>query len=368
MFTLTGARSQGASHGGEVTGFQGVISEVDSLRIWLNDMVKKQAVPSKSRMTLRVTSPDGKSYYAGYDGRTGQEVTDFSQIVEIGSCSKVFTSTAIHQLIERGQFGLEDPLVDILEEPALLEGLMATDSADYLQEVRLKHLLNHTSGMPEYFLDSDEMELAVFGDSTLRFTPRQLVRMANRVHDPQFRPGERFKYTNTNYILLGLILEKHTGLPYQEVIRQKILNPAGLTETYFASLDSPEKRAPGFWKGEPTQMPPTLAGAAGEMLSTLDDMDRFLRYWYGGSFFSDPGYMEGVRNEAYHSMGMPGVDYGLGLLRLMDSYGHGGQTFSFQSYMGILPNGWSFVFAIDDAAVPAWGPAMALSSKLKTLD
>ena len=291
----------------------------------------------------------------------GKIITDFNQPFEIGSCSKMFTATSILQLVEQKKLSLEDKLSDVLDRPELLDGLMVTDSVDYLGEVRLKNLLNHTSGLPEYFLDDDLMEIGVHGDSTLRFTPAQLVRMAKRLHEPQFKPGAQFKYTNTNYVLLGMLIEQYTSLTFQEYIRKNILQRAGLAETYFPSMEPIPGRAPGHWQGKPTQMPATLAGAAGEIVSTLDDMDLFIRSWARGDFYISKAMMEEVRNSHYNPMG-GGITYGLGVVNIGEVLGHGGQTFGFQSYMGALPNGTSFVFGIDDANESAWNLAMIVAS------
>ncbi|MGB5402842.1 MAG: serine hydrolase domain-containing protein, partial [Robiginitalea sp.] len=228
-----------------------------------------------------------------------------------------------------------------------------------------KNLLNHTSGLPEYFLDDDLMEIGIHGDSTLRFTPAQLVRMAKRLHEPQFKPGTQFKYTNTNYVLLGLLIEQYTSLTFQEYIRQNILQKAGLKNTYFPSIDSVPGRAPGYYEGKPSQMPATLAGAAGEIVSTLDDMDLFIRSWARGDFYKSKAMMEQVRSSHYNPMG-GGITYGLGVLNIGSALGHAGQTFGFQSYMGALPNGTSFAFGIDDANESAWNLAMILAELLKT--
>jgi len=337
----------------------------DSTREKLDIIVKSMAEKGRCRITMKVTQPTGEAFYAGYDGRTGQEITDFNQPFEIGSCSKMFTATSILQLVEQKKLSLEDKLSDVLDRPELLDGLMVTDSVDYLGEVRLKNLLNHTSGLPEYFLDDDLMEIGVHGDSTLRFTPAQLVRMAKRLHEPQFKPGAQFKYTNTNYVLLGMLIEQYTSLTFQEYIRKNILQRAGLAETYFPSMEPIPGRAPGYWQGKPTQMPATLAGAAGEIVSTLDDMDLFIRSWARGDFYISKAMMEEVRNSHYNPMG-GGITYGLGVVNIGEVLGHGGQTFGFQSYMGALPNGTSFVFGIDDANESAWNLAMIVSELLKT--
>jgi D-alanyl-D-alanine carboxypeptidase len=112
-------------------------------------------------------------------------------------------------------------------------------------------------------------------------------------------------------------------------------------------------------------MPATLAGAAGEIVSTLDDMDLFIRSWSRGDFYQSDAMMEQVWGDHYNPMG-GGIMYGLGVVNLFGTLGHAGQTFGFQSYMGFLPNGTSFAFGIDDANESAWNLAMILAELLKT--
>ena len=339
----------------------------DSTKQRVDSITRDQALECACRVTVKVTDPDGNSHYSGFDGRKGERITDFKGTIEIGSCSKMFTATSILQLVEQKKLSLEDRLIDLIDDKTLLSGLMVTDSADYLGDVVLKQLVNHTSGLPEYFMDNDDEEIGVFGDSTLVFTPGQLVRLAKRLHEPQFKPGSRFKYTNTNYILLGMILEKYTGLTYQEYIRQNILNKAGLSNTYFPSEEVRKHRSPGHWNGRPSQMPPTLAGPAGEIISNLDDMDTFIREWGKGSFYREPSMMDTLRTAHFNPMG-GGIGYGLGVINLFKSLGHGGQTFGYQSYMGFMPDKTSFVFGIDDASSSAWELAIILQGSLVPLE
>ena len=339
----------------------------DSTKQRLDSVTRDHALECACRVTLKVSDPKGNSHYSGFDGRKGERITDFKGTIEIGSCSKMFTATSILQLVEQKKLSLEDRLIDLIDDKTLLSGLMVTDSADYLEDVVLKQLLNHTSGLPEYFMDNDDQEIGVFGDSTLIYTPGQLVRLAKRLHGPQFKPGSRFKYTNTNYILLGMILEKYAGVNYQKYIRQNILNQAGLSNTYFPSEEVRKHRNPGHWKGLPSQMPPTLAGPAGEIISNLDDMDTFIREWNKGSFFRDPSMMDTLRSAHFNPMG-GGIGYGLGVINLFKSLGHGGQTFGYQSYMASMPDKTSFVFGIDEASSCAWGLAIIVQGALDPLE
>ena len=328
--------------------------------------IEKHAKTYKCRVTAKVVDPQGNTYYFGYDGRADKPIRDFSGSIDIGSCTKIFTATSVLQLMEQGKFSLDSRLVDLLPDREMYKNLVNFEDKDYTEEVKLYQLLNHTSGFPDYFADNDDVEFAIHGDSTLHFTPKQLIALADRLHDPELKPGEKFDYSNVNYILLGLIIEKYSGLPYQAYIQKHILDPLGMKDTYFSSLESRKGRSPGFYKGKPAEMPPTMALSAGDIVSTLDDLTTFMKAWAKGSLYSDPATLEMVKTKYFDSMGM-GIEYGLGIIDLQGkSFGHGGQTFGFTAYMATLRNGARFDFGCDDATASSWLPAMNISGFLSS--
>ena len=85
-----------------------------------------------------------------------------------------------------------------------------------------------------------------------------------------------------------------------------------LEQTYLGSIDPPAKKIQGHYKGKKVELPPTLAGPAGEVISTLDDMDRFVNAWYQGELFRDKSTRKMLMNDNFHEMGV-GINYGLGL-------------------------------------------------------
>jgi D-alanyl-D-alanine carboxypeptidase len=336
----------------------------DSIKLSIDTIVYSVARSKTSRMICKVTGARGDTYYSGFDGRSKQPIREFSRTIDIGSCTKMFTAASILQLVEQRKISLDDPLTRVLPEPSLYQGLSVFDGKDYIDSITIRQLMNHTSGFADYFMGDDKTEISLHGDSTLRFTPRQLIRLAARINKPKFRPGTSFGYSNVNYLLLGMIIEKYSGLAYHAYVQRNILDPLHMKHTYFASVNSPAGRAPGHYSGKPTEMPATMAGAAGEIISTLDDMQIFISAWHQGKIFRQPATMALLRSADFHDMG-GGILYGLGVVKLIGlSLGHAGQTFGFSAYMGVLPNGNSFVFGIDDAAVSAWTPAVALSALL----
>lgn len=337
----------------------------DSVKAAIDSLVKQTATQHQCRITVKIAGDSTAAYYSGYDGRAGQSISDFSGSIDIGSCSKMFTATSILQLVEQNKLSLQDKLTTVLPNDTLYKGLLVLDGKDYIDSVKIIDLLHHSSGFPDYFIEGDDdKEITLHGDSSLRFTPQGLISLAKQTNKPQFIPGTTFKYCNVNYILLGLIIEKITGESWQQYVQKNILDKLELKQTYFASLQSPPNRAPGHFKGKMSVMPATMAGAAGEIISTLDDMQSFISGWNKGKLFSNPAFIETVRSENFITMSGP-IKYGMGVIDLMRlSFGHAGQTFGFQSYQGVLTNGHSFSLGIDDAAVSAWEPAIFISQQL----
>ena len=338
----------------------------DSITSKLDSLVKTMAVNNKCKFTTIIANKDTK-YFSGYDGRTNNVVTDFNALNEIGSCTKMFTATSILQLIEQNKLSLNDPITSIIKDENL-EQMLVLDGKNYIDSVKVINLLNHSSGLPDYFgEDIDDIVIERYNDPSLTFTSKELLKQAKAVTANKFIPGSKFTYCNTNYIILGMIIEKISGLTYQEYFKKFIIEPLQLKNTYLKSLNPDITRAQGHFKETPTEMPATIAGSAGEIIASLDDMNTFIRQWYAGKLFKNPETINMLLNDHYMVMSGP-IKYGLGVVNLVGlSYGHAGQTFGFQSYMAASPNDYSFAFAIDDANVSAWNEAIIFSSILSQL-
>jgi len=135
----------------------------------------------------------------------------------LGSVSKTLTSTAILQLKEKGQLQLDDPLIKYF--PDFPYG-----------EITIRHLLSHTSGLPDYDLYKDEMER----DANKIFTNKDILPSLKSWKEPlHFKPGDKWQYVNTNFCLLALLVEKLSGLEFQSYMRKYIFMPAQMENTYF---------------------------------------------------------------------------------------------------------------------------------------
>jgi D-alanyl-D-alanine carboxypeptidase len=246
----------------------------------------------------------------------------------VGSLTKTYVATIVLQLAAEGVVGLNDPL------ERWLPGLVPNGSA-----ITLRQLLNHTSGVYNY-TDDQEFVRRVITSPLTAWTPQQLVAIATR-HRPVFPPGTSWSYSNTGYILLGLVVEKATGTLVGEELQRRIVQPLGLTRTSMPSaptLDAPfahgyllagngEVPTPGGRPVDVTAWHPGWAWAAGAVVSTAREIEHFYAALLGGRLLQPAQQAELLR-----TVRIPGGadEYGLGLqklyLRCGIAWGHGGSV------------------------------------------
>ncbi|MFI7705325.1 serine hydrolase domain-containing protein [Nonomuraea sp. NPDC049480] len=198
----------------------------------------------------------------------------------VASLTKSMVATVILQLVQERELTLEEPIGE------RLPGLVAGDD-----RITVRQLLNHTSGLADYVAADEFADPEQYGRRT--YTPRRLVAEGERL--PRKGPG-RFAYSNTGYILLGLLVEKVTGNDLRDVLERRIFRPAGMTRSYLPLTD-PAVRGPhatgyhlprGADPAEPgalrpiTRLNPSFAWAAYGVVSDARDVNRFYQALFGG--------------------------------------------------------------------------------------
>ncbi|WP_264924872.1 serine hydrolase [Streptomyces sp. A012304] len=226
-----------------------------------------------------------------------------------GSMTKTFLATVVLQLAAEQRLSLSDTVERHL--PGLVRGAGNDGRA-----LTLRSLLTHTSGLYDYTRDTR---------ATVPVSPLQAVRIA-LTHSPA--DLGRFAYSNTNYVLLGLVVEQVTGRSYAAEAERRVIAPLGLTGTSFpgsrTSLPSPHGRAYGTDGTDVTALDPRVAGAAGELVTTLADLDRFYAALLGGALLP-PRWLREMRDtRTAHGA------YGMGLFPVTLScgvtvWGHNGR-------------------------------------------
>ncbi|MGW7043063.1 serine hydrolase domain-containing protein [Streptomyces avermitilis] len=223
--------------------------------------------------------------------RAGQGI-DRADHFRAGSITKTFIATVVLQLAAEHRLSLSDSVDDHL--PGLVRG-----AGHDGRTVTLRALLTHTSGLADFTADTG---------GTVPVTPLQAVRIA-LTHPPADRG--RFAYSNTNYVLLGMVVQQVTGHSYAVEAERRIVTPLRLTGTSFpgarTALPDPHGRAYAADGTDVTELDPRVAGAAGELVTTLADLDRFYAALLGGELLPAHGLREMLDTRTAHG------SYGMGL-------------------------------------------------------
>ncbi|GAA5612231.1 class A beta-lactamase-related serine hydrolase [Streptomyces platensis] len=309
----------------------------DAVQQSLNALVRDGGTPSAS---ASVKGPGGRNrtYTAGIgDLATGAPVPVDGQ-VRIGSNTKTFVAVVVLQLVAERRLGL-DATVE-----TYLPGLVRGEGIDG-RHITVRQLLQHTSGLPDY---SNRL-----GDDVRYYDPRELLATALR-HPAEFVPGKSWKYSNTNYVLAGLIVQKVTGRPLADEIDRRIIKRMGLRHTYFPAPGDVRIREPhphGYYQepaGTPlrdiTEMDPSWGWAAGQMISTNSDLNRFFTALLAGRLLPAAQLVQMRATVPAEATFGPGARYGLGLVsRPLPcgglAWGHGGSFPGYETRGGATDDG-----------------------------
>lgn len=188
------------------------------------------------------------------------------------------------------------------------------------------------------------------------FTPQQLLGYSF-AHPVQFAPGAKWQYSNTNLILLGLVVEKITGRPLREVIGRDVLQPAGLRHTLFpVGAEFPLPHAQGYTDQSDsgkivnaTNWDPTWAWAAGAMISDLQDLRSWARTLATGTLLTPATQAERLKTT---SVGIPGAGYGLGIFNIQGWIGHNGSLPGYETLTVYLPEAQATMVVLLNTDVP----------------
>jgi len=268
------------------------------------------------------------------DKSTGRRITVHDQF-EAGSNTKTFTSVLALQQVDRGRLALDAPV------EKYLPGVVKNGA-----KITVRMLLNHSSGLfsytgdPNFFVDMEKDPQHVYTDA-------ELLAIAFK-HDPYFPPGKGWQYSNTNYTLLGMILQKQTGQSLPDLVKERITGPLGLKHTYYADPKA-TNTGPGYahgyaikYAGGTPQYTDTSdwplgswAGPAGAMVTTADDLAHFFSAVLQGKLFSQE-QLEQMKTTVPLPAAFPlKGGYGLGLFRTDSAcgtvWGHGGDTMGHHS-------------------------------------
>ncbi len=317
---------------------------------------------------------------AGSRSAEGAPVTG-DEHFEIGSVTKLFTAIAILQLTETGLLDLDASLTNFFDRE-LLNVLVGRDRGKF-NELKVRHLLSHTTGMGDYInIGSDAEVVALYGaDGSQKYKPADLIEITRSYTEdpsvlPESHPPLPYKtlkelgienydampgayYSNTGYIMLGMIIEKVSGTSYEDYLIEHIFEPLGLQDTGFGTRDA-KSDFTGYSTGVvdgPIAMSPSFAWSAGEIVSSKRDLATFFSAAFAGKLFQNKTTLKFWKSEGFRPlMGIPKAfpDYGYGLMRKSigeyELYGHDGQSFGATALVAHCPKvGVTIVLARNDS-------------------
>lgn len=303
---------------------------------------REKRLPSLAAAVLRDGELVWESAVGVADVEAGAEATPDTQY-RVGSITKTFTAAAIMQLRDAGKLDLEDTLDHHVEGAAL--------------RPTLRRLLSHSSGLQRETQDDSWL--------TLRFAPVEELLETLDQAELILPPGARFHYSNLAYALLGIVVERVSGVPYMDYVRERLLEPVGLTRTGFEA-DSPaasgylvQPYADGAW--DTIEVETGAWASAGQLWGTVRDLCRW------GAFLADPDEQVLMRSTAEEMRTVQAIDdherwlagYGLGLQLRRDGdrilAGHSGSMPGFIARLYFSPKEKAVAAALTNASEAALG-------------
>ncbi len=280
--------------------------------------MKSEGIPG---VIVGVWTPRGQwvKAFGEADVKTGRPMK-LTDRVRIASNTKTFVATVVLQLAAEGKLSLSDQLGQYVPR---------VQNSD---RITLAQVLNMTSGTFS-FTEDEQFDAAFTADPLMKMTPDQQIDIALG-HDPYFPPGAGYHYSDTNYAILGLIIEQVTGREVEDEVRQRVIEPLGLANTYFPETpDIPGEHPTGYVSkdgalADYTRVEPSVPWAGGAMISDLYDMKRWSEALASGELLDPETHRRQMETVP---TGTGATRYGLGVLEIDGFIGHTGAMFGFSS-------------------------------------
>lgn len=254
------------------------------------------------------------------EGSTGSMPANAQQPYFIASIGKLFTSVLIGILVEKGMISYEDTITQFLDNN-LLHSLHIYKGKDYTNKIKIKHLLNHTSGLHDYFDDKPKQGKSmidiIFDEPSRFWTPQETIQWSKEHLKSHFPPGKGFHYSDTGYHVLGLIIEKITSRPFHEALQHYIFQPLQMNHSYLAhyseSMVKSNYPVADLYSGNTnvTQYRSlSIDYAGGGIVATSEDLLKFMKALVTHEIIREDTF-EKMKDWAKFSIG---IDYGYGLM------------------------------------------------------
>ncbi|OKY27352.1 serine hydrolase [Thalassotalea sp. PP2-459] len=328
----------------QANGWKAVHDEIQTL---FNETLSNINVHSASWAVYSPSKNIDYSFAAG-KFKSGDKVTKASPFY-VASIGKTFTATAIAMLYEQGRLNLTDKISKYLPD-RIIGGIHLFQGKDYSHEITIAQLLQHTSGLPDYFegktTDGSANAMTLLHSNTEKlWTPQEILNIAKQNMKPHFIPGTGYQYSDTGYILLGMVIERVSGMHLHDFFKQHIFMPLNMNHTYMhlrAKPILPTSRMAEIYVDNleiSTFKSLSLDWAGGGLVSNAQDINRFQLALYGSNFLSQ-STLKKMQKWIPESKG---IYYGFGLRKVhirerlpsgpdLSMIGHTGSTSSFMFY------------------------------------
>ncbi|MGI8484892.1 MAG: serine hydrolase domain-containing protein [Thermomicrobiales bacterium] len=359
---------------------------IDAMESTIRALMTEQDIPG---VNVLISAPDRDTWIASFgvaNRETGEPMRP-EMHTRIGSITKPMTATIILQLVDDGLLSLNVTLDTMLPE--------ASDFP-HADRITLRQMLSMRSGIFNY-TEEDGVFEGLPQDPDRIWTDQELLDIA-RKREPDFEPGTSFHYSNTNYIMAGMILERLTGLTFADALQQRLLTPLELAETSLPSTSALPEPFPRGYERIPlhsenasdenstdsetesavpttvidaTEIAPSIGAAAGAVVSTLAGLNRWVTATTGGWSISESSLRErmtliGVLKPDGEASGL---NYGLGIADFGGLIGHNGGIPGFQSFAAYHPASGAniVVLANIDSGINGKAPADSIAIALGKL-
>jgi D-alanyl-D-alanine carboxypeptidase len=330
--------------------------------------------PVKSAV-LRVAKGDGSFAWSGAAG-FADPVNNIPMTagtpVYIASVTKLYTATVVMMLSEKGRLSLDDPMAKYLPDE-MIRGIQVYDAHDYSREITIGQLLSHASCIPDYYdekaRDGKTLFELLLADPNRTWTVDQAIARARDEMVPRFKPGDKAFYSDTNYQLLGKIIEARTGKPLEAVFEEFLFRPLGLEHTWLVGrshpLQQPDAAAAQVYAKDvniSAIRAKAVYWADGGIVSTVEDCVAFLEALNRGRLIK-PEVL--AQMHQWRPLANPGMPF---------RYGYGTMEFvppSFGGMMAKVPPAWgatgstgSFLYYVPDLDLYIAGTTNQVSDKI----
>jgi len=306
----------------EYTPGEGAAQFADQCQTLLNSSLSQEA--NIHGLLMGVESPSRNLKWFGAAGmadpNTGEVMTS-EHPFRLASVGKTMTAATIQILADEGKLGLDD-LASKHLAPEVLAGLHVFEGHDYGNEITLRQLLTHTSGLGDHFFDGDDnndgfpdLLFRLFTQPDEFWDAQSVLAYARQNTKALAPPGQIYHYSDLGYVLLGLIAEKVTGQPLHEVYRERIFTPLGMDDSWLEYRETPtasrDLAHTFFGDTDYTDFNSASADwAGGGQAATMEDLTTFIKAVIDGRLFKDP---QALLKPSDFGPTDEGTQYGLGL-------------------------------------------------------